>query len=85
MRAVFALALTTVTAMAQNVTGTIVGTVIDSAGGAVPSARVIVTNDQTGQRRELMTDQQGGYVANFLPVGLWERGGRKGRVPPGDD
>src|SRR5262245_60054388 len=58
-------------ALAQNVTGTILGTVVDSTGAIVAGARVTVTNDRTGQRRELSTDQQGGYVANFLPVGSW--------------
>ncbi|HUQ94862.1 MAG TPA: TonB-dependent receptor [Bryobacteraceae bacterium] len=58
-------------APAQNVTGTILGTVTDDAGATVPGARVTVTNDGTGQRRELTTDLQGSYVANFLPVGQW--------------
>ena len=58
-------------ALAQNVTGTILGTVTDSAGAAVPGARVTIANDLTGQRRELTTDHQGAYVANFLPVGAW--------------
>jgi hypothetical protein len=57
--------------MAQNVTGTILGTVTDAAGASVPAARVSVTNDRTGQRREVITDQEGAYVANFLPVGAW--------------
>ncbi len=58
-------------ASGQNVTGTILGTVTDSAGGAIASATVTLTNDGTGQRRQLASDQQGGYVASFLPVGSW--------------
>jgi hypothetical protein len=71
MRILAFFCFTAAAAVAQNVTGTIVGTVTDSASAAIPGARVSLTNDFTGQRRELLTDQQGAYVANFLPVGAW--------------
>ncbi|MBL8290184.1 MAG: TonB-dependent receptor [Bryobacterales bacterium] len=71
MRVLSILLLWGTSGFAQNVTGTILGTVTDATSGAVPGARVTVTNDRTGQRREIMTGAQGGYVANFLPVGLW--------------
>ncbi|MBM3735367.1 MAG: TonB-dependent receptor [Acidobacteria bacterium] len=56
---------------AQNVTGTILGTITDSGGASVPGARVIVRNEQTGQQREAASGTEGGYVANFLPVGVY--------------
>lgn len=71
MQILFVLFLAAASALGQNVTGTILGTVIDSTGASVPGARVAVTNDRTGQRRELLTDAQGAYLANFLPVGVW--------------
>jgi hypothetical protein len=68
---VFILGLCSATAWGQTVTGTILGIVSDQTGGAVPQAHVGIANDKTGQRRELLTDEQGGYLANFLPVGSY--------------
>ena len=57
---------------AQSVTGTILGTVSDSKGGAVAGAIVTITNaDQNIAVRTLTTDQQGQYVAALLPVGRY--------------
>ncbi|MEX2263863.1 MAG: carboxypeptidase regulatory-like domain-containing protein [Bryobacteraceae bacterium] len=56
---------------AQTVTGTILGIVSDASGGAVPQARVSISNERTGQVRELLTDPQGAYLANFLPAGTY--------------
>lgn len=59
-------------ALSQSVTGTILGTVSDSKGGAVASAAVTITNaDQNIAVRTLTTDQQGQYVAALLPVGRY--------------
>src|SRR5260370_39930156 len=56
-------------AWAQEVTGSISGTVTDSKGGAVPNAKVTITNsDQQVVVRALTTDQRGQYVAPLLPV-----------------
>lgn len=55
----------------QTVTGAILGTVTDSAGGAVSQAQVVITDENTGRKRELATDNQGGYLATFLPVGTY--------------
>ena len=56
----------------QTVTGTILGTVTDSKGGAVANATVTITNsDQNIAVRILTTDQQGQYVAALLPVGRY--------------
>lgn len=59
-----------VAAAAQNVTGTIGGTVSDSKGGVVPNVTVKVTNaDQQVVVRTVATDDRGQYVAALLPVG----------------
>jgi len=58
-------------ALGQTVTGTILGIVSDQTGGAVPQARIRIANENMGQKRELLTDEQGGYLANFLPVGSY--------------
>lgn len=56
----------------QNVTGTILGTVTDSKGGALANATVTITNaDQNIAIRTLTTDQQGQYVAPLLAVGRY--------------
>jgi len=57
---------------AQNVTGSIQGTVVDSAGGAVPNATVNVTNaDQNIIVRTVTTDEHGQYFVPLLPVGRY--------------
>src|SRR5262249_45169870 len=59
-----------VTVRGQNVTGSIAGTVKDISGGAVPNAKVIVTNtDRNEVIRTVNTDGNGGYVALLLPIG----------------
>jgi len=57
-------------AAAQEVTGSISGTVTDSKGGVVPNAKVTITNtDQQIMVRTLTTDEHGQYAAPLLPVG----------------
>jgi hypothetical protein len=59
-------------AWAQEVTGSIVGTVADSKGGVVPNAKVTITNtDQQIVVRTLTTDERGQYAAPLLPVGRY--------------
>src|SRR6266850_2340089 len=59
-------------AYAQEITGSIVGTVSDSKGGVVPNARVTITNtDQQVVVRTLKTDDRGEYAAPLLPVGRY--------------
>ena len=59
------------TARAQ-VAGSISGTVTDSSGAAVPHANVTITELDTGQSRNLMTDDRGTYRVLALPVGRYE-------------
>src|SRR5438876_3836380 len=57
---------------AQEVTGSILGTVTDSKGGVVPNAKVTITNtDQQIVVRTLTTDDRGQYVAPLLPIGQY--------------
>ena len=59
-------------AFAQTVTGTLQGTVRDPNGAVVPGATVVVRNVETGQERTLTTNDEGTYVATFLPVGRYD-------------
>jgi carboxypeptidase family protein len=58
-------------AAAQAVTGTILGTVTDSTGAAVPGATVTLTNLGTGLTRTIPTDSVGEYTAPSLPTGKY--------------
>lgn len=62
--------LATTAAIAQEVTGTIVGNVKDTSGALVPSAKVTITNtDKNAVMRTVTTDQSGNYSAPLLPIG----------------
>jgi hypothetical protein len=52
-------------------TGTILGTVRDTSGSVVPSARVVVKNVGTGYIREIATDAQGDYSVTALDPGSY--------------
>jgi hypothetical protein len=56
---------------AQTVTGTIQGTVTDPNGAVVPGATVVIRNVETGQERTVETNDEGSYVATFLPIGRY--------------
>ncbi len=57
---------------AQGVTATILGTVTDSSGAAIPGANIQVKNDGTGQTTASQADAQGRYRVPDLPVGNYE-------------
>jgi outer membrane receptor protein involved in Fe transport len=58
---------------AQGVTsGTLLGTVTDSAGAVVPNASIQVKNVATGQVQQVQTDAQGRYTVPDLPIGNYE-------------
>jgi hypothetical protein len=60
-------------ALAQEITGSIVGTVTDATGAAVPGATVTITDtDKKTVVRTLTTDENGAYSAPQLPVGNYE-------------
>lgn len=55
--------------MAQVTTATIVGTITDSSGAAVPGAHIIATNVGTALARAVQSNGEGEYRIEFLPVG----------------
>jgi outer membrane receptor protein involved in Fe transport len=58
-------------AMAQVITGTILGTVTDSTGAVVVHAFVTISNQNTGAVKTIQTSESGGYELPFLPPGLY--------------
>ncbi|MHB8640212.1 MAG: carboxypeptidase-like regulatory domain-containing protein, partial [Candidatus Acidiferrales bacterium] len=63
-------ALSTV-ALAQS-TATLQGTVTDTSNAAVPNAKVVVHNQNTGVDRTTKTDQTGGYLVSGLLPGVYQ-------------
>ena len=59
-------------ALAQSAaTGTVEGVVKDGTGAALPGVTVVVKNLDTGQTRDLTTDDAGRYRATTLPPGVY--------------
>jgi hypothetical protein len=56
-------------ALAQLPTGTILGTVRDSSGAAIPDAKVTINNIDTNESRTLVSDDRGEYRANAMQPG----------------
>jgi hypothetical protein len=55
-------------------TGAIVGTVKEATGAVIPGVAVKMTNVGTGITREVTSDDNGRYVAESLPIGVYEIG-----------
>jgi hypothetical protein len=53
-------------------TGSIVGTVADPSGAAVPNAKVVITNTGTGQATTLNTNSAGVYNSGSLVPGVYK-------------
>ena len=66
---VLSLCLIATAAVAQEVTGSIVGTVKDQSGAVVPNAKVTITNTDTSVARTLTANQDGDFTAPLLPLG----------------
>ncbi|HTJ31559.1 MAG TPA: TonB-dependent receptor [Acidobacteriaceae bacterium] len=56
---------------AQQITGTIAGTVKDTQGALVPGASIKATNVDTGFARSAVADGLGAYSIQYLPVGRY--------------
>ena len=59
-------------AAAQQTTGNITGRVLDDQGAAIPGATVTALHTQTGFVRSDVSDQEGIYRLNALPVGSYD-------------
>jgi len=57
--------------LAQGASGSISGTVVDTAGGGIPGATVVVASDATGTKFEVMTNDTGAFRVPALPVGTY--------------
>ena len=65
-------AILSLSAMAQDISGTIQGVVLDPSKAAVPNAKVTVTNTARNQEvRSYVTDSGGNYSLPVLPVGTY--------------
>ena len=51
-----------VPAFAQETTGTILGALVDQTGGVLPGVKVVITSVDTGQTREVVTNNVGQYT-----------------------
>src|ERR1043165_6005094 len=56
----------------QAVNGSLLGTVTDATGGAVPNAKVVITETNTGVSRTANTNESGNYNFADLPPGLYK-------------
>src|SRR5579884_1060484 len=56
---------------AQVLFGSIVGSVTDPSGAAVPAAMVKITETQTNETREAVTNQSGAYSFPAIPAGTY--------------
>ena len=56
-------------ARAQVTSATIVGTITDSSGAALPGATVTARNVDTGFNRTVPSNESGAYRLEFLPIG----------------
>ncbi len=76
-------------AFSQAVNGSLVGTITDSSGAAIPNAKVAITEANTGVSRGTTTNESGNYNFSDLPPGTYtvtaEQTGFKRSSRPGVD
>lgn len=66
------LAVCSVFATAQTITGGVNGIVTDSSGAVVPNAKVVATNVDTGIETPTTTNTEGVYALRFLQIGTYK-------------
>ena len=71
LRHILLLLCSAAVALSQTVNGTLLGTVTDSSGGAIPNAQIQVKEMNTGITREGRTGEAGTYVFANLPQGRY--------------
>ena len=59
-------------AVAQTITGNIIGTVSDETGAVLPGVEISVRNQDTGISRSVVSNDEGSYRAQSLAVGPYE-------------
>lgn len=57
--------------VAQTVTGSLVGHIEDATGGAIPGARVVITDVNRSTSREIITNDEGNYSLSSLDPGIY--------------
>lgn len=71
IRLAVGLILASMAAMGQATEGSILGSVLDTSGGAVQGAAVEITNVDTGQKRATVATESGEYVITNVPPGRY--------------
>src|ERR1044072_7483236 len=66
------LSVSSVPALAQDTTGTILGTITDASGAVLPGVTVTVKNTDTSQSRAIVSDAAGRYRMPLLQPGHYE-------------
>lgn len=69
--AVAAFAITNLPLWAQSDAGQISGFVKDASGAVIPGAEVVIANEATGLKREIITNDSGYFVVPNLPPGYY--------------
>lgn len=69
--AVVALLGTATTSFAQQIFGSIYGTISDPSGAALPNAKVVITDDNKGTRFEVVANADGNYTKDRLIPGVY--------------
>jgi hypothetical protein len=70
--AILAVLCFTTLVSAQQTTGTLIGKIVDEQGALIPGATVSATNPATGFNRIAVSDAEGIYRLNALPVGDYD-------------
>jgi hypothetical protein len=70
--ALFLLAISPLSAVAQLTSGELAGTVKDASGAVIPNAALTITNEETGVKTNLKATGAGDYHASNLPAGKYD-------------
>jgi hypothetical protein len=76
------LLVTALSALGQE--ATIVGTVTDPSGAAVPNVAITITHVETAEKRSSVTNDSGQYVVSALPIGHYNIGTKASGFGPVD-
>lgn len=71
LAAVMCLSVAETRSLAQQITGTLVGSVYDAQGASMVNAMVTATNEDTGLTKSVTTNAQGQYRLAYLAVGSY--------------